>query len=380
MWLIGVLASLALIVLALLDGFEAMVQTRRVTHRFRFARLYYRSTWGLWRALALKIASGKRRESLLSLFGPVSLFGLLVTWVAGLISGFALLQWSLGTPLQAAGGPATLTMYFYMSGTTFFTLGYGDVTPLAPLGRILSVIESGLGFGFLAVVISYLPVLSQAYSHREVTISLLDARAGSPPSAAQILLRLARSCNVTAVDALLAEWERWAAEVLESHLSFPLLAFYRSQHDNQSWLAALTAILDTSALLIGGVSGCSYQAQLTFAMARHAAVDLALVLKTPPRPPEDDRLPSDDLQRLRSMLREADLELRDGAAVAEKLTELRGLYEPFVNALARHFLFTLPTIVPQEAVTDNWQRSAWMPRSPGIGELPTVVRNEGHFR
>jgi hypothetical protein len=271
-------------------------------------------------------------------------------------------------------------MYLYMSGTTFFTLGYGDVTPLAPLGRVLSVIESGLGFGFLAVVISYLPVLSQAYSHREVTISLLDARAGSPPSAAQILLRLARACNVTAADALLAEWERWAAELLESQLSFPLLGFYRSQHDNQSWLAALTAILDTSALLIGGVSGCSYQAQLTFAMARHAAVDLALVLKAPPRSPENDRLSDGDLQRLREMLREADLELRDGAAVAERLTELRGLYEPFVNALARHFLFTLPAIVPQESVTDNWQRSAWMPRSPGIGELPTATSDEGHFR
>src|SRR5439155_8729231 len=140
-----------------------------------------------------------------------------------------------------------------------------------------------------AIVIGYLPVLFQAFSRREVMIALLDARAGSPPSAAQFLLRLGASRNIGAVDPFLAEWERWAAELLESNLSFPLLSYYRSQHDNQSWLAALTAILDSCAILIVGIKGHNpYQAQLTFAMARHAAVDLALVLRTPPSNPESN--------------------------------------------------------------------------------------------
>src|SRR5262249_50131910 len=145
-----------------------------------------------------------------------------------------------------------------------------------------------------------LPVLYQAFSRREVSISLLDARAGSPPSASQILLRLARSDNMLALDSFLAEWERWAAEVLESHLSFPVLSYYRSQHDNQSWLAAMAAILDTCAILMADVKGRnSYQAQMTFAMARHAAVDLALILKITPSAPKPDRISPEELQRLR---------------------------------------------------------------------------------
>src|SRR5207237_5316004 len=141
----------------------------------------------------------------------------------------------------------------------------------------------------------------------------------------------------------LAEWERWAAELLESHLSFPVLSYYRSQHDNQSWLAALTAVLDTCAFLIAGVKGAvPYQAQLTFAMARHAAVDLALVFRTPPRPPEPDRLLPERWDRLRELLRTAGVATDDGEGAERRLAEMRRLYEPFVNALAGYFLFALP--------------------------------------
>ncbi len=380
MWILGVLASLALILMILVDGFEVIIQPRRVTHRFRYVRFYYQKLWTIWRGLALRVPAGGRRETVLSLFGPLSLLGLLTTWVCGLIIGFGVLHWSLGSPLQMATGSAGLATYLYLSGTTFFTLGYGDVTPVGILGRVLAVVESGLGFGFLAVVVSYLPVLFQALARREVAISLLDPRASSPPSAAQVLLRLARAGNVAAIDPLLASWERWAAELLESHLSFPVLSLYRSQHDNQSWVAALTAMLDTCALLILGVTGRdAYQAQLTFAMARHAAVDLCLVLKMPPLTPQPDRLPAERLQHLRAMLREAGLELRDGPAADRQLAELRGTYEPFVNALANRFLFALPPLAPDEPVVDNWQRSAWMPRPSGIGDLSRPAGPIEHF-
>jgi Ion channel len=370
MWIVGTLASVALIFLVLLDGFEAMVLPRRVIHRFRFARLYYHSAWTLWRWLALRIPAGKLREATLSRFGPLSLLGLFTSWVCGLILGFGLLHWSLDTPLKAPEDQATFGTYFYLSGITFFTVGYGEVTPKAPAGRLLTVVEAGTGLGFLAVIIGYMPVLYQAFSRRETAISLLDARASSPPSAAQLLLRLARSGTMAPVDPFLAEWERWAAEVLESNLSFPVLSYYRSQHDNQSWLAALTTVLDTCALLIVGVKGNDpYQAQLTFAMARHAVVDLALVLHVVPVIPAPERLPGAQLQRLREQLREAGLDLREGDAVDAKLAELREMYEPFVVGLARHFLFTLPEIVPQVVEADNWQRSAWMRRTPGIGKL-----------
>jgi hypothetical protein len=312
------------------------------------------------------------------MFGPLSLLGLFAMWMLGLIVGFGLLHWSLGTVLQPASNGTSLATYLYLSGTTFFTLGYGDLTPEHTFGRWLAVVEAGLGFGVLAVTISYLPVLYQAFSRREVTISLLDARAGSPPSAGAMLMRMARAGSLAKMESFLREWEQWAAELLESHLSFPVLSYYRSQHDNQSWLAALTTMLDTCALLLAEVKGNTYQAQLTFAIARHAAVDLCLVLKTTPKAPGTDRLPASEREKLRDLLRGAGVELLDDVS-GKKLTELRGLYEPFVNSLSDRFLLGLPGIIPEEGAADNWQRSAWMRRTPGIGSLPMVQGDEEHF-
>ena len=381
MRIIGTLAGVALIVLVLVDAFEIILQPRRVIHRFRYARLYYRNTWRVWRAIALCIKASKMREGFLSVYGPLSLLGLFVMWVFGLIVGFALVSWSLGLRIASPEASPDFWTYVYLSGSTFFTLGYGDVTPAATLGRALTVMEAGLGFAFLAIMISYLPVLYQAFSNREVTISLADARAGSPPTAGEFLLRLGRAGRLDAVDSFLIEWERWAAELLESHLSFPVLSYYRSQHDNQSWLAVLAMILDTCALLIVMVKRSStYQAQLTFAMARHAAVDLALVLKVRPQEPDQDRSPEKQRQRMRELLQEAGHDLHDEADAAARLAELRRMYEPFLAGLARRFLFTLPPIMPDQPAADNWQRSAWMPRTPGIGSLPAVVDGEDHFR
>src|SRR5438034_10345438 len=191
---------------------------------------------------------------------------------------------------------------------------------------------------------------------------------------------MAAGRSLASAGPLLAEWERWSAELLESHLSYPVLSYYRSQHDNQSWVGALTTILDTSALLIAGVDGPDgHQARLTFAMARHAAVDLGLIFGAPPRPPDPDRLPEAGLARLRESLRGAGLVLPDGPVNAAALAELRGLYEPFVNALAAYFELALPPFRPHKPPVDNWQTSAWMRRSPGLGGLPAAVRDDDHF-
>jgi hypothetical protein len=370
------LASVALILLVLVDGFEVVVLPRRVMRPYRFTRFFYRNTWLFWRNAGRWLRTGKHRETFLSLFGPLSLLALFGTWMVGLIVGFSLLHWSLRTPLNAPEGQVDFGTYLYLSGVTFFTLGYGDVTPLSVIGRALTVMETGLGFGFLACVISYLPVLYQAFSRREVPISLLDARAGSPPSAGQLLLRMASARRLAGIQPILGEWERWAAELLESHLSYPVLSYYRSQHDNQSWIATLTMVLDTSALLITAVKESDpYQAQLTFAMARHAAVDLALVFRTPPR--EIDRLPPAKCRVLRETLKAAGLELRESPGVEARLIELRSMYEPFVNALAEYFLHALPPFLPEQVTTDNWQTSAWTRRTPGIGNLPAT--DDEHF-
>lgn len=353
----GGAVGICLIFIVLLDAFETVILPRRVTHKLRLTRLFYRATWIPWSAISRWIANPKLRESYLSFFGPLSLLLLLITWAVGLVVSFALLHWASGSQAPDDSGFGRL---LYYSGTTFFTLGLGDVTPHAPVARTLTVIEAGLGMGLFAIVIGYLPVLYQSFSGREVSISLLDARAGSPPSAAELLRRHSYDHGLEALQRLLYDWERWSAELLESHISYPVLAYFRSQHNNQSWLGALTAILDTSALVIAGVEdGCERQAELTFAIARHAVVDLAQVLGKAPCEVADDRLPAAELARLRRQVAEAGLRLRDGYAADQKLAELRRMYEPFVDALSRYLVLTLPPWMVERPRPDNWQTTAW---------------------
>ena len=161
---------------------------------------------------------------------PLSLVMLIGSWVIGLIAGFALIQHSLAFGVNPVGFGANLLL----SGDTFFTLGNGSLTSMSKVRRSVAVFEAGTGLGFLAIVIGYLPVLYQLFSRRETHIIMLDSRAGSPPNATALLSRHRDSTH--ALDELLQEWERWSAEVVESHLSYPMLSYYRSQHDNQSWL------------------------------------------------------------------------------------------------------------------------------------------------
>lgn len=320
-----------------------------------------------------------RRESLLSVFGPSALLILYAIWASGLVIAFGLLHWALATPFANVAAAHSAGTYIYFSGTTFFTLGYGDLTPTNGLGRFLSVVESGLGFGFLALVIGYHPVLTQAFSRREIMISLMDARAGSPPTAAQMLIRNRGAQAGPVMNSNLVVWETWCAELLESGISFPMLAYYRSQHDNQSWVAALTVILDTCALEIFRSSGCDpQQVRLTFAIARHAAVDLTLVFKIKPAAPVHERLGPELNGALKELLNMSTSTQADWEQAEMKLRELRGMYEPFVNALADYFLMRLPEFIPSRPTADNWQTSAWMPRTPGILNLPSNVPGE-HF-
>jgi hypothetical protein len=377
--MVGVL-GVAIIGLILFDAFEAVLLPRRVTHAYRLVRLFYRTTWPAWKAMAQLFSSASRREAFLSTFAPLSFLIMFAAWAIGLILAFAMLHWSFHTRLATADAAHTAVSYVYFSGVTFFTVGYGDLSPADGIGRFLAVCEAGLGFGFLALVLSYHPILAQAFSQRETMISLLDARGGSPPTAEQILVRSQPARRPEVLNSYLLQWEVWAAEVLERCLSFPVLGLYRSQHDNQSWLAALTVILDTSALAICGSGGRDpYQSRLTFAMARHAAVDLCLVFKIAPQAPEPNRLSSKDFQVLFERLKAAggvmapEVEAAEPSEIAKiesRLTELRGMYEPFVNGLSQYLAFALPRFYPDTPKADNWQTSAWMPRAPGIRELP----------
>src|SRR5438874_2066206 len=316
--------GLALMFVVLLDAFEAMVLPRRATRKYRPARYYYRMLWYLWVGAANRIPRRGLRQHFLSVFGPLSLLGLFAFWVTSLIVAFAIFHWSLAAPMGKDQVAPTFGNCVYLSGETFFTLGYGDLAPTGGIGRFLSVLEAGMGFGFMAVIIGYMPVLYQAFSRRERTIGLLDARAGSPPTAGELLGRLAKAGALRQIDNMLWEWESWSTDLLESQLSFPVLAFYRSQHDNQSWLTGLSTILDTCSLLLANILDINrHQVQITFAMARHAAVDLALIFKTPPRQPLHERLPDECYQALLKNFAASGLRVDESPASATRLRELR---------------------------------------------------------
>lgn len=389
----GVVLGIVVIWVVLLDAFETVVLPRRVLRNFRLTAYFYRRTWIPWRKIASHIKTTSRQQNFLGYYGPVSVILLMAVWAAELILGFALIQYGIGGHEQLSGERLNFGKILYHSGETFFTLGYGDIVPTSGAARALSVFEAGMGFAFLGVVIGYIPVVYQSFSKREIQISMLDARAGSPPSAAELLVRLAGrteepGVNQRVMDEVLRDWEHWAAELLEAQISYPVLTFFRSQHSNQSWLAALTTMLDVTALVLTGIEGIHPgQAKLTFAMARHAAVDLAQVVNARLDPTAPDRLPEVELDALRGVLESAGLHLRNDDYARDKLAKLRLMYEPYVHSTGRNLLMTLPPWRHPEKLRDNWQAGPWdrVIQARGLailgqkpGATPTVV-GEDHF-
>jgi hypothetical protein len=387
----AIVSGCVIVGVVLLDAFETVVLPRRVTRHFRLTAWFYRRTWIPWIRVAAHIRTPSRQQSFLGYFGPLSLFMLLAFWAAGLVFGFALLQFGIGGHEQLGSEPINFGRILYHSGETFFTLGYGDIVPTTAGARLFSVLEAGMGFAFLGVVIGYLPVVYGSFSRREIQISMLDARAGSPPTATELLVRLAGSSEnpaieQTVLDEVLRDWERWAGELLESHISYPVLSFFRSQHSNQSWLGALMTMLDVTSLVITGIESIHPgQARLTFAMARHAAVDLAQVVNARYDPQAPERLPDADFNILRETLAAAGLNLRSSEEARQKLTKLRSMYEPYLNATAKHLMVALPPWQHPAKTRDNWQAGPWdrMIQAKGLavlGQKPGHPQSsEDHF-
>ncbi len=363
--LLAILVGLVLVGTGLWDAFETVVLPRRVSRRVRIASVFYRLTWRPYAAFASRVHDATRREAYLSFYGPLSLIVLVGVWAVVLVLGFAVLQWAAGPGLSVADGQADFGIYLYYSGTSFFTLGLGDVVPRTGLARAMTVVEAGTGFGFLALVIGYLPIVYQMFARRETNVSLLDQRAGSPPSAAELLRRNVDNGDVTVLIQLLHDWEVWVADLLESHLSYPTLAYFRSQHENQSWVAALALILDVSAYLLAcGAGRATRQAGFTFAMARHAVGDLSNVFDVAPRAQATERLGPEAELRLREIVINRGLAVAPTADAAARLTAIRGSYEPYLEALAVYLLMPLPPWTPAAGATDNWESTSWDFESP----------------
>jgi hypothetical protein len=357
--LVGLLGA-AVVGLMLMEIFVAFLLPRRVKRDPKIVRSVFTFAWGPWRWLARRLPA-QAADTMLGIYGPFGLLLNLVLWVLAMMLGYACLLWASGSHLGPMHAAVGFGDDFYFAAATMTTDGPSALTAQTTLPRIIQVVDSGSGLAVLAIVIGYLPSLYQAFSRREATVSQLDARAGSPPSAGRLVVRSTQRDGWPALNRYLSGWETWVAELMETHLAYPVLAYFRSQHVNQNWLSAMCALLDACAFTVSAAPpGTVDSARFTFAIARHAVVDLSYSFHVEPSTPKVDRLPIEDLRELLRQLHEVGVEPgADEATIAERLTRMRSIYEPYINALGERLELPLPKWLAPESPTDNWRTTQW---------------------
>lgn len=355
MRVVAIVAGVILIALMLLEFFLTFLLPRRVKRDPRIARQAFRMIWRPWRAIAMQLPNKASSDTMLGIFGPFGLVLILALWSLGLIVGFTLITWGAKVHFTAGAGEH-IGNYLYFSAGSFFSAS----TPLSPsnsTGKMLQVFEAAAGFGVLFIAIGYLPSLFQAFSRREIAVSQLDPRAGSPPCAGALLIRSAPPGNTwQELDGYLAQWETWATELMETHLSYPIIGYFRSQHINQNWVSALTAIVDTSAFAIAyAPKGEVQYARFTFAIGRHALADLAhsYGAKVPTDMP--DRLPDQQLEILCNEVTASGLQIVNTPAARDIFRSLQSRYERNASAVANLLALTMPQWLPPDDVIENWR-------------------------
>lgn len=341
-------AGVVLAVFILRDVFNALMVPGRVKRRLRFVPVYFQATWGLWAAVGRCLKNEERRERLLSVYGPFAMLCLFALWAGGLLVAFSLLQFGVA---QDSG--ADFFDYLYASGARIFTLGAEAPLNGTATSKMLVIVEAGTGLGFITMVITYLPVLYQLFSRREAHVILLDERAGAPVSATSLICIHARRHALDRLDALLAAWEQWSAELLESHVSYVMLSYYRSQHSDHSWLAAMAVVMDTCALRMSGAGGFDeFQAERTFAMCANALGNITEVLGIQPAKRYPDRLPPATFHALMEHIQQSG-PAAGGGDVWERLCRVRNDYEPLLAAVADYFVIELPAWVPSLCIEES---------------------------
>jgi hypothetical protein len=324
-------AGIVLLVVTLVDMFRTMVMPRAARGRFRLTRVLFLAVWRPWRWIGVRAKTPAGRERILSIAAPITLFFLLAMWASLAIIAYALILWSPAfvNGIRSGGDHSFLTA-LYFSGSSLWTIGFGDVVGTG-WTRMVVVVEGATGLGLLAVVIAYLPVLYQSFNRREVGIMLLDARAGSPPSGPDLLRRAKERGAHTDLERLFGEWERWAADLLETHLSYPLLAFFRSPHDNTSWVTSLGAVLDAATIVIAAIDHNSDPAELFYATGTHAVEDLWRYFRIPER---EAAIPRSEFEAVLDKLEGLGVHLIDRELAWGRFSELRAKYGGRLDALA----------------------------------------------
>jgi hypothetical protein len=234
------------------DLFETVIVPRPTPGWFRIGRYLVRGSWRALRA----VRDGRPDRSydrILGLFAPGATIVLLASWLVGLIVGYGLILYALRDQLRPV--PTNLGGALYFAATSVLTLGFGDYVADGAAARVIVTIAAISGLGTVALVVTFLFSLYGSYQRREVEVVVLESAAGGPPSAVTLLETYAQLDLVHRLPELFHDWDRWAAEVLDSHVAYPLLLYFRSSHDNLSWIGALGTVLDAASLVLTTIDG-----------------------------------------------------------------------------------------------------------------------------
>jgi Ion channel len=330
--------GLLLVAIALNDLFQSVIVPRAVGRRFRPSFYQARMLWRLWPHFAPVVRSGNvyPRENFLAVFGPFNLVLNLVTWSLLVLLGYGTIFFALRDQMHP--NIHTLGEALYFAGTSFFTIGFGDYFGTSGLTRMFSLAAGACGFGIISITTAYVFAIFGAFQSREQFVVSISARAGVPPSGVGLLMIAADASIIKDLPSLMRSGEMWCASVMETHLAYPILGYFRSSHDEQSWVGTLGTLLDTATLLISTVRADVGEARILYTIGRHAARDLGVYFGLlDDNAPNDPGITRDEFHAACRQLEAAGLELHDPDAAWDNFARLRGTYAYYLNGLAAYF-------------------------------------------
>jgi hypothetical protein len=331
------IVGILLVASILLDVFLTVVVPRRpprLGRQLRVTRYLVPGLWRFWRAAGLRMSSAERREAFLGIYGALIVIVLLIVWVVALVTGYGLLLDALRAQIRPE--PENFGASLYFAGTSLLTLGFGDVVAVGGYARLVSLVAAATGLGLFALCITLLFTLYGSFQRREVEVVVLEAGAGAPPSGVTLLETYAVAGILEDLPLVFRNWQSWAAEVLDSHLAYPVLAYFRSSHDNDSWISSLGAVMDASTLVLTTIKdGPKGWAKLSRSVGGHCLEDLVAYFGLPNEPEVGVERAEFDEARLR--LERAGYALEDADRSWDRFARLRQEYAGRVNALARYW-------------------------------------------
>ena len=328
--------GMVLIVAALNDVFQSVIVPRAVGRRLRPSYYQTRTLWSFWPRLAHRLYPNNedRREDFLAAFAPSNLIVNLMMWSLLLLTGYASIFYALRDQMHPA--LATFGESFYFAGTSFFTIGYGDFVGNTGLTRLVSLAAGASGFGIISTTTAYLFAIFGAFQTREQFVVTVGARAGAPPSGVG-LLTIAKYANVVKdLPALMRSGEAWCASLMETHLAYPILAYFRSSHDYESWVATLGTLLDTAVLMITTVRCDAGESRILYNIGRHATHDLSKYFRLEGNE-HDPGITREQFDDACTRLESAGLAINDREGAWGHFAALRRAYASHLNALAGFF-------------------------------------------